>query len=84
MSKKRLNFKFSIEGEETVLRELQTKLSGDNELTDQLCAVVLQTLTDAGFNQDLNAFLQCGQLKSRYGEGGGLNAMEWIERKEPS
>ena len=82
MSKKSLNFKFSIEGDETVLQDLQAKLSGDNELTDQLCAVVLQTLKDAGFNQDLNALLQCGQIKSRYGEGGGLNAMEWIERKE--
>ena len=82
MSKKSLGFKFSIEGDETVLRGLQAKLSGESELTDQLCAVVLQTLKDAGFGEDFGISVQCGQIKSRYGQGGGLNAMEWIERKE--
>ena len=82
MSKKSMNFKFSIEGDELVLRDMQTKLNGENELTDQLCAVVLQTLKDAGFSEDLDISVQCGQIKSRYGQGGGLNATEWMERKE--
>lgn len=82
MSQKSLNFKISIEGDESVLRELQAKLGSKSELSDQLCTVVLQTLNDAGFSGDLGALLQCGQIKSHYGQGGGLNAMEWIEKKE--
>ena len=82
MSKKSLNFKFSVEGDETVLQDLQTKLSSENEVTDKLCAVILQTLKDAGYSEDFGISVQCGQIKSRYGQGGGLNAMEWIEKKE--
>ena len=82
MSQKSLNFKISVEGDETTLRELQAKLGTKSDLSDQLCAVILQTLNDAGFNNRLGASLQCGQIKNRYGQGGGLNAMEWIERKE--
>jgi len=82
MSKKSLNFKFSIEGDEKVLRDMQAKLSGENELADQLCAVVLQTLKDTGFGEDLDISVQCGQIKSHYGQGGGLNATEWKESKE--
>ena len=82
MSKKSLNFKISVEGDEAILRELQAKLGVEGDLSDQLCAAILQTLNDAGFNDNLGASLQCGQIKNRYGQGGGLNAMEWIERKE--
>ena len=82
MSQKSLNFKISVEGDETTLREIQAKLGTKSDLSDQLCAVILQTLNDAGFNNSLGASLQCGQIKNRYGQGGGLNAMEWIERKE--
>ena len=82
MSQKSLNFKISIEGDETILRDLQSKLGVQGDLSDQLCTAILQTLNDVGLNDNLSAVLQCGQIKNRYGQGGGLSAMEWIERKE--
>ena len=86
MSKKVLNLRLSVEGKESVLRQIQaslTTISDDDGLADQISKLIQTALADAGFSDDLQVTCQCGQIKSRFSEGGGLNAREWMDRAKP-
>ena len=77
-----LDLKITFSGNEDVLEEIKNKLSSTNSantsLSDALSAIVQQTLIAAGVNSDFKVKIQQSHVKKDYGQGGGLNANEWM------
>jgi hypothetical protein len=83
MSDTSLSFTITVKGDEPTVRNLFGKLkqvgADCSELADLLSARVQQTLEESGATGDIEVNFHCGQIRTSFGQGGGLSATEWLE-----
>lgn len=80
-----LDLRVTVKGNETVLRDLQKKLTNADDdcsdLSNDIATTVYKMLIAAGLSSELEVNLQCGQAKTQLDTGGGLNVSEWYGDK---
>lgn len=83
MNQSALELVITLKANEGVLRDIKTRLTalddGHSSLGDALAAMIKEKLAAAGASNELQVECHCGQIKSRFDIGGGLNAEEWLD-----
>lgn len=84
MTTNTLDLKITFSGGEDILNDIKNRLesgtAGKPNLSDALASIVQQTLVAAGVSDDFDVKVQSSQIRKNYGQGGGLNASEWLEK----
>ena len=83
MSNASLDLRITVKGDEVTLRDIQQKFTNPDEdctsFSNALGVVIEQMLIAAGTTEPLDVKFHCGQVKSRFSTGGGLNSQEWLK-----
>ncbi len=84
MTTNTMDLRITFSGSEEILNDIKKRLecvsADDTCLSDALAAIVQHTLIAAGVSKDFSVNVHSSQIRKSFGQAGGLNANEWLEK----